>query len=224
MKTYRKAIGIVILGGALFIAGRVSTSFDGVAAAAQDDRPRTTQPPRDEAQDPMDEMMQDPEMQAWMAAGQPGEHHKHLDAFVGEWEGTVKIWEGPGAEPMESSGRISREWTLDNHFIHETVEAETPFGPLKGISFMGYNNVTGQYESTWFENFSTGTYRETGSYDTARKVFTFIGQHPEPGGAITTSWSEVDVSDPSRQTMKSWSFDENGAKFLVFEGVFEKVN
>ena len=60
-----------------------------------------------------------PEMQAYMEAMTPGDHHRNLDALVGHWEGEVKIWMHPGAEPMVMPATIHREWILDGHYIQE---------------------------------------------------------------------------------------------------------
>ncbi len=41
-------------------------------------------------------------MEAWMKAGTPGEHHQHLEPYVGRWNATVRWRVGPE--------RIGRAW------------------------------------------------------------------------------------------------------------------
>ena len=42
------------------------------------------------------------DMMAWVKAGTPGENHKPLDAMVGKWDCTVKMYQPGSPEPIRS--------------------------------------------------------------------------------------------------------------------------
>ena len=93
------------------IVGAVTALVVGVtisAKAAQDAEPHKMPPPE--------------EVQAMMAkqakAATPGEHHKHLDMFAGQWNTVTKVFmAGPGSTPTESTGTATSEWILGKRYL-----------------------------------------------------------------------------------------------------------
>jgi len=166
----------------------------------------------------------DPLMAAMQQVGQPGPFHENLEMLVGDWHGTVKIWMTHDAEPMQSEGDVSRRWVLDKRFVQEKVTAETPDGTFSGLAYVGYNNMTKQYESVWMENMNTAMMIETGVYNADTKSFMFFGNHRMPTGEDRISYSEINVSDPNRHIMTGWAIDAEGNRYKSFEGDFKKVN
>ena len=90
-------------------------------------------------ENPLDDPAQMKEiMENMLAIGNPGEHHKHLDQFVGEWNTTFKIWMGgPDAPATESKGTASVQWVLDGRFVMEKAkwtmmmpDPENPTSPV----------------------------------------------------------------------------------------------
>ncbi len=144
--------------------------------------------------------------------------------LVGDWQGEVKIWMHPGAEPMVMPATIHREWILDGHYIQERVESHSDMGTFQGLGFIGYNNLDGQYEVAWLENQSTAIMVGTGSYDPASKVMATRGNHRDPvTGKMIYSRGELDMSNPKRQIMTDYATGPDGKEYLSFKGVFEKI-
>ncbi len=217
MKCTRCAAGLLVVAAA-FGLGRFSAPFEagGVAEARQPDKAKQPDQKAPPGMDPA-------AIEKMTAAMQPGENHKHLDSLLGEWSGTVKFWLAPGTEPMESTGTVAREWNLGNRFLFEHVTANSDMGPFEGYGALGYNTIEKRYESVWLEDHATYMSMMTGSYDAAKKVFTFEGNILDPmTGKRSKQRHLVDVSSPTRQVMTGYGIGPDGKEFKNFEGVMEK--
>jgi len=217
MHSCRNVFGISAIAGAAFVAGLfISGATSSSVASTQD--PAGQQEAGDDTMGMSAEMME-----AWMRASQPGEHHQRLNVFVGEWDVAVRFRMAPGAPWEESTGTASREWVLDKRFLSEKVTATAgEMGEFNAISYLGYDNVNGQYESVWLENMATSMYSENGVYLADEKKFIFHGNHRLPTGQMQMSYSEFDVSNPDRHVITGWTIDSQGGRYKSFEGVFER--
>src|SRR5262249_5565436 len=107
--------------------------------------------------------------------GEPGEAHKNLELLVGDWESEVKIWFAQGKPPMSFKESVTREPLFDKRFVMERVEATSDMGPYHGLSIVGYNNAEKRYEMFFIDNGGTAMNMWTGTFDAAKKEFTFTG-------------------------------------------------
>ncbi len=211
MTINRSVWGLLAVAGIAFAAGRLSIVLGGQPLAS-------AQPAQDQP-----DMEMSAEMEAMAKAGAPGEHRRYLNRMIGEWEGTFRMWMEPGAEPMEMAGTVKREWVLDGRYIHETVESESKWGPFRGVGYIGYNNIDGQYEFIWMDTESTAIMFETGTYDPDSKVLTTRGSHRDPAsGQVFSSRGTLDLSDPNRHTYVGYSTGPDGKEFKHFEGTMER--
>ena len=85
---------------------------------------------------------QQAEMEACQKAGTPGAPHAALASTTGNYDLDFKSWSEPGGAPMESTGKATRNMILDGRVLVEAVEA----------TMMGYDNVSGEYWSTWMDS------------------------------------------------------------------------
>jgi hypothetical protein len=127
-------------------------------------------------------------MKMWAQMNAPGEHHKHLDKFVGEWDAKTKVWMDPAAPAMESAGRMSQRMEFGGRFLYSTYKGEFMGQAFNGVALTGYNNATKKHEGFWVDSMSTGMTMSTGSCDSEGKVFTFLGERDDPmtGGKVKT--------------------------------------
>lgn len=206
MRISKNIVGVAAIAAVAFAVGRLGLPLGSQSTAIAQDQ---------------GEMEMTPEMEAWMKAGAPGEHHKYLEALIGDFTADVKIWETPDAEPMQFTGTVSRKWILDGRFVQETVEAESPFGSFEAVGFIGYNNIDGEYQFAWLENQSTTMTVNSGFYNTEEKTLIQMGKHRNPvTGKLITSWSVLDLSDPYRHTVLGQQVGPDGKEFKNFEAVF----
>ncbi len=133
-----RGAAVAVMCGVLVVAGAVAPTSSGQAQ----------QP--DAQQQQMDEMMQ-----VITKLATPGEHHKHLEAFVGGWKTTSKFWPSPGAPPLESTGEAEHEPVLGGRFIHLTYKGVLMDTPFEGMGFIGYDNYRQKHVDFWIDNFGT---------------------------------------------------------------------
>lgn len=99
---------------------------------------------------------QQAEMDAYVKAGTPGPAHQALAATAGGYEIVVRSWNAPDAPPEVNAGKATRRMILDGRVLVETLESAIAGAPYAGHGMSGYDNVAGEYWSTWMDSMSTG--------------------------------------------------------------------
>jgi hypothetical protein len=132
------------------------------------------------------------DMMACMEAGTPGEQHQILqDKFVGNWTGTAKMWMAPGMEPTNIETTMKTTTVLDGRFIHTKATGDSPFGPFTGVGYAGYDNLKGQYVSSWVSNHGTGIMNGVGKLSDGGAKFTWTYDHMCPINKKPVTMREV---------------------------------
>lgn len=144
----------------------------------------------DDEKKPADPTAMSPEqmqaaMEAYLAQQKPGDHHKVLAHFVGEWNIETKVWmAGPGGKPDVSTGTSKITPILGGRFIKEGVKSTMMGRPYEGMGLIGYNNVRNVYEGTWTSSMDTHITSMVGTLqpdkDGEMNVFNFYGEMDEP--------------------------------------------
>lgn len=121
-------------------------------------------------------MMPTPEqMKAWMDFSTPGEGHKALEAFVGDWKGVVKGCDCNDPNKTSES-LIFTKSIMGGRYLEESYSGEMMGMPFEGRNLIGYDNDKKKYHSYWIDNMGTaGTFME-GDYDAKAKTFKFTGK------------------------------------------------
>lgn len=163
-----------------------------VPVAAQQDKPQ--QPP-----------MGGPEMEAMMKAMSPGENHKHLTRYVGDWTFTSKMWMDPSQPPMESGGTMRGEMILGGRYVQTMWKGDFMGMPFEGRGTDGYDNMAKQYVSSWVDNMGTGILLSTGTCEDNGKKCTMKGDMIDP---MTGKPSYL-------RTVTTW-MDESNFKFELY--------
>lgn len=135
------------------------------------------------------------EMDAWMKASSPGEHHRHLDAMAGEWVYKMKMWMDPSQPASESSGEQKNYWIIGGRHLAQATTGTFMGMPFEGFGTWGYDNVTKKYVSTWVDSTMTGVMNMEGSCDGAGKSFTMNGSFNDPMGGPIKSRQVTTVKD-----------------------------
>jgi len=121
-------------------------------------------------------------MNAWMELRNPGEHHKHLAALVGEWTSDITMWMEPGAAPMVEKGSTEVRFILGGRFLEWTHSGVFGGMPFEARQIDGYNNGDQRYEAIWADNFGTLILHYTGECEDDGKVRTMHTEFSDPMG------------------------------------------
>ncbi len=136
---------------------------------------------------------QEEEQAAWMKSGMPGEPHRRFAEHAGNWDVWGMMWMAPGAPPMETAGK-SRLWTvMDGRYMMQEFTGTFMGMPFQGMGVSGFNNITGRYETSWWDSMGTMIMHLEGSADEHGTV-TETGQFTDPFGR-TKYMKEVTTPD-----------------------------
>ncbi|QNN20997.1 DUF1579 domain-containing protein [Planctomycetales bacterium ZRK34] len=114
------------------------------------------------------------DMAACMLAGTPGEPHKMMVQGEGTWTGQSTMWMFPGADPIKSGGLATVKPIMDGRYVQIEWTGEIPgMGAYHGMGINGYDNVKGQYVSTYIDNHSTGIVHGTGQLSPDQNTMTW---------------------------------------------------
>lgn len=169
-------------------------------------------------------------MEEWMASMKPGDNHKRLNQFVGEWNAEFKMYmQGPGSDPIVTKGTSTIKWVLGGRYLQEEYKGEmlNPMTgqkmPYEGIGMQGYNNTRNIYEGTWASSMDTSIYTMKGTWPPNSNVINMYGEMDEPmmkmyGRTVNYRTTVVD-----KDTRKFEIFDlAAGPDFKVIEIMYTR--
>lgn len=144
-------------------------------------------------------------MKNWQDYMTPGDMHKMMAKWDGNWENEVTVWMYPGAPP-----EISKSNTVNKMILNGLYQESTNTGTMMGMPFNGkgtlaYDNQEKQFISTWIDNMGSGVMVTKGPWDEATKTCTLTGRMVDPG---LRTYSDV------RETFKV--IDDNTQELEMF--------
>src|SRR5579872_6588365 len=107
------------------------------------------------------------DMKAMVAYATPGDSHKMLAKFTGNWTATVTMWMQPGAQPVSSTASCTSEMILGGRYLQSKNSGNFMGQPFEGIGLAGYDNAKKAFVSSWIDNMGTGLMTMTGTWDDA---------------------------------------------------------
>jgi hypothetical protein len=163
-------------------------------------------------------------MQKWEAHATPGDAHKALEPFAGKWTTVSKWWMSPGGEPMESKGEAESTWILGGRFLQQAYKGDMMGEPFTGIGVTGYDNTAKTYVSTWMDSMSTSVMLSKGTYDAAKKEFTFTGSYSDPmSGKDKSTRMVLKVASDDQHTFEMYESGPDGKEYKAGEMTYSRV-
>ncbi|MEO0652484.1 MAG: DUF1579 domain-containing protein [Planctomycetota bacterium] len=161
------------------------------------------------------------EMEAWFRAGTPGEHHKYMDHFAGEWDAEVTLFFGPGVSET-SKGTMKNEWVLDGRFLVGQYDGSAMGQPFSGMSVMGYDNAAQTYRGLWIDSMSTHFQQSAGYCSEDGKTFSMktTTTNAETGEPMPGK-EEMVIESADRHRMTAW-YEEGGEMVKSMEIVYTR--
>ncbi|KAA0214661.1 MAG: DUF1579 domain-containing protein [Leptolyngbya sp. PLA3] len=147
-----------------------------------------------------------------MAALAP--EHKHLEAFIGEWNAEVKIWMGQG-EPQVTRGVMVNTFILGGRFIEQKYQGHGY--DFQGSGLFGYNKASGKFEGLWIDTMSTMMQTDIGTYDPGKKTFTMLSKVNCSEMGEMTRTSLIKVHGPDKHVMEMYFAPQGGTEDKCME-------
>lgn len=183
------------------------------AALAQDKPKEMTPPPG----------MSSADMEAMTKAATPGENHKHLQRYVGDWTYSIKMFAAPGQPPLEATGTMHAESILGGRYVQSVYKGDLMGQPFEGRSTDGYDNVSKQFVGAWVDNMGTGIMNSTGTADSGGKVVNMNADMMDPvSGKKVATKSTTTWIDDSHFKMEMFMVDPSGKSVKTMEITAQK--
>jgi len=152
-------------------------------------------------------------------AGTLGEQHKMLAKSNGTWAADMSYWRNQGDSAMKMSGTQVTTSILDGHYQQSTYSGDMGGMPFKGISTLGYDNISKDYVSTWVDNMGTGITTMRGTWDNATNSMNMTGKEKNAVNGIECTMREVyKIVDDYTHVMEMYGPDpKTGKEYKMME-------
>jgi hypothetical protein len=162
-------------------------------------------------------------MEAWVAYATPGPAHATQAALEGTWDARSRVWSGPGAPPLDSSGVSENRMILGGRFLEQRFRGEMMGRPFEGFGITGYDNYKKKYLSTWADNFGTTIMLTEGTPDASGKVITSTTTVDDFATRTTAQVRTVTtIVDADHHKSEMWQPGPDGVPFKSLEVVYTR--
>jgi len=159
----------------------------------------------------------DPRSEAVKRALTPGENHKRLDYFIGDWRTESTTWLAD-ADPVKSEGTCHFEWAMGGRYLRSTYASMFIGQPFEGMGIDGYDNVAGEYFGLWIDNMGTGYLASSGQASRDGKAFTYTGTSQEAGSRKRIRFRIVRlIQDSDSFVLQMYSTSPGGRETKVLQ-------
>jgi len=159
-------------------------------------------------------------MEAMMKAATPGAPHAQLAEMAGTWKATMTMWD-PSGQESQAVGTMERSMTNDGRVLEESFKMDFMGMPFVGFGHTGYDNLTGKYWTTWFDNMSTGITFMEGTVDETGKG-TFEGEGPDAAAGKRVPMRMDVRSEGGKEMATFFTQMPNGEMVKTMEIVYER--
>ncbi|NIM14753.1 MAG: DUF1579 domain-containing protein [Candidatus Aminicenantes bacterium] len=150
----------------------------------------------------------------------PGENHKHLEYFVGEWESQVKMFGDPGTEPITHQQAITVKWILGKRYLHAHLRGELMGKPYEVFVYTGYDNYNKKYFAIQLSTMDTGYFISSGTLDKSGKIRTETGIMDEVTGEKINVKAVTTLMDRNKYMYEFYSIDSKGKETKAMEIIY----
>ncbi|RMF21416.1 MAG: DUF1579 domain-containing protein [Deltaproteobacteria bacterium] len=167
-----------------------------------------------------------PEMEAWIKAGQPGEHHRHLARLAGTWTAEVTTWmPGPeGVQEVKSTGKMESKMIFDGRYLESHYQGTFMGQQFEGFGLDAYDNVSGKYVGIWIDSMSTTMAIFRGECDGTGKVRTSYGRIKDPvTGRMKKQKAVTTIIDENTYTYEAYEYGKDGKEVKMMKIVFTRI-
>jgi hypothetical protein len=156
-------------------------------------------------------------MEIYQELAVPGAPHQLLAGMAGSWsvKGTCSM--EPGGSTVEHTGTSEQRMILGGRFLQQEFSGEMMGSPFTGIGYMGYDNHTRKYVSTWLDSMGTGIYYFEGTAGTDGKSITQTCSYDDPVRGPVQWRSVTRIVDESHLAFEMYITDQSGKEDKMAE-------
>lgn len=163
------------------------------------------------------------ETKAWMDYMTPGEVHKMMAKWDGEWTETMTMWMAPGAPAEKNTATCVNKMILGGRYQSSSHTGNFNGMAFEGLSTVAYDNIKKKFISTWLDNFGTGILIMEGTWDAATKTMHSKGKQIDPTTGKEDMVRETfQVIDDNTQKIEMFKTPAGGKEFKTMEVLFTR--
>lgn len=133
---------------------------------------------------------------AFEKAGVVGLQHQRLAELVGTWKVTQSFWTSGNLTPKIDTGSATYAMVLGGRHLRQDLQINSADKAFEALGYIGFDNMTGRYYSSWMDINFTGMIIAYGDYDATAHTYTFMGTLPGPAaGEAVPLRAELKVVD-----------------------------
>ncbi len=163
------------------------------------------------------------EMKAWMENMTPGDFHKEMAKWDGDWNEEITMWMAPGAPPTKYKASCTNKMIMGGRFQSSAHKGDFGGMPFEGLSTVGYDNAKKKFVATWIDNMGTGILYMEGDWDEKSKSLEMKGEQIDPSNGKLLKVREVfKVVDDNTQKMEMYMTNEGSPEHKSMEIVYTR--
>jgi len=157
-------------------------------------------------------------MKAWMAFATPGEMHKLMSKWDGNWTTDITSWMDPTAPPQKSTGTVENKTVLNGLYQMGHYTGTMMGAPFEGYSTLAYDNAKKMFVNTWIDNMGSGVVVMTGQWNPQTKTLELKGTQSDPmTGKDTPLRESIKIMDDNTQFMTMYGTGMDGKEMKFME-------
>ena len=162
-------------------------------------------------------------MKNWQAYMAPGDMHKMMASWDGNWSCTVSTWMQPGVPPIASTATAVNKMVLGGRYQASAFTGTFNGMPFEGMGTLAYDNAKKLFISTWMDNMGTGVMKMEGPWDPATKTMDLKGSMIDPStGKEVTAHQMFTEKDANTQVMVIFAPGPGGKEYKSMEILFTR--
>jgi len=155
-------------------------------------------------------------MAAYMEKMKPGPAHAMLAQLAGDWTYTITSYENP-EQPVTMTGVSTKEMVMGGRYLEETTSGEMMGMPFQGAGITGFDNTSGEFQSIWFDNMSTGMMMTEGPFVEGGPMV-MMGEYTDPMTGETQNVKMVtEIVDADNHAFKWILVGDDGTETTMME-------
>lgn len=154
----------------------------------------------------------------------PGEHHKHLKYFAGDWDSVSMSYTSPGAEPMISKQSVKVRSIFGGRFNKTYIKGSMGGNPYEVWVFVGYDNFKKEFFTFQVNSMGTGYTVSKGTLAEGGKIRKETGEYTDPfSGQVYKLEFVTTLIDDDNYTYEVFADDSKGGRFKITEITYKRI-